>query len=228
VSPTILLFDIDGTLIDGRGAGRRAMEAAMAAVIGDGGGLPTMRFAGMTDRAIVRQGLGERGRLDDAPSIVERVLAEYLRRLPEEVAATPGRVLPGVTAVLDALRDRAGIALGLGTGNLRLGAEVKLGAVGLWPRFAFGGFGCDHEDRTELVRIGLRRGAVALGVPREACRAIVVGDTPRDVEAARAAGAQSLAVGTSWYSCAQLQDAGATWTVADLAVPDALSVLLDA
>ena len=223
---TILLFDIDGTLIDGRGSGRRAMEGAMAAVAGSPGALTTLRFDGMTDRAIVRAGLRAFGRDADESAMAD-VLAEYLRRLPHELLATPPRMHAGVAEVLAAVGDRPDVAVGLGTGNLEEGARLKLCTVALWDRFAFGGYGSDHEDRAELLRRGLERGAARLGRPASACRAVVIGDTPRDVAAAQAIGARSLAVATSFYSVAELAAAGADVAVADLSAAEALKSLLD-
>ena len=224
---TILLFDIDGTLIDGQGSGRRAMEAAFAAICGGDGGLPTLRFAGMTDRAIVRAGLSVLKRAEQGGEL-DRVLAEYLRRLPQELSRTPPRAHPGVDEILAVVSARERFAIGLGTGNVRSGAKLKLDPLGLWPRFPFGGFGCDAEDRAELLRAGIERGAARLQRSAVSCRVVVIGDTPRDVEAARAVGARSLAVATSFYSVAELEAAGATLAVPDLAAPEALQMLLGA
>jgi phosphoglycolate phosphatase-like HAD superfamily hydrolase len=92
--------------------------------------------------------------------------------------------------------------------------------------FPFGGFGCDHEERAELLRVGVARGARHLGVAPDACRVVVIGDTPRDVEAARALGADSLTVETGGYSSADLRAAGATWAVSNLAEPGVADRLL--
>lgn len=222
----IFLFDIDGTLIDGQGSGRRAMEAAFTAICGGDGGLPQLPFAGMTDRAIVRAGLSVLGRADRDTEL-ELVLAEYLRRLPLEISRTPPQAHRGVDEILGAVGTREGIAVGLGTGNVRSGAQLKLEPVGLWPRFAFGGFGCDAEDRADLLRAAIVRGADRLGVSAARCRVVVIGDTPRDIDAARAVGARCLAVATSFFGVADLKDAGATWVVPDLTAPEALHFLLE-
>jgi phosphoglycolate phosphatase len=227
VVATILLFDIDGTLIDGQGSGRRAMEAAFRAICGEDGGLAGLSFAGMTDRAIVRAGLTAVGRAEREDEL-DAVLAEYLRRLPQELEHTPPRALRGVDEILAAASARTGVAIGLGTGNVRSGAQLKLDPLGLWPRFAFGGFGCDAEDRAEVLRAGIERGAAQLRARPEHCRVVVIGDTPRDIEAARAVGARSLAVATSFFSVAELNAAGATWAVADLTAAEVPDRLLEA
>lgn len=216
---TILLFDIDGTLLDAHGAGRRAMEAGFGAITGRADGLASVRFAGMTDPSIVRAGLRAAGLPAEDQAIAE-VLEAYLERLPAELLARPPRVLEGVVTVLDAVAGRA--AVGVGTGNVEAGARAKLDAVGLWPRFGFGGFGSDHEDRAELLRVGAQRGAAVLGQTMASCRIVVVGDTPRDVAAARAIGAECLAVATSYYDQGALREAGASQAVDDLTAPEAL------
>lgn len=175
-----------------------------------------VRFHGMTDRAIIREALERLGRASDEAAI-DALCAPYLVALAEEVPRSEGfRLMPGVAALLDALGEGEGIALGLGTGNLREGARIKLEHAGLYRRFAFGGFGCDAEDRATLLRIGAERGAVCLGTSLAACRVVVIGDTARDVAAARAIGAESLAVGTSGSSTTELLAAGATWAFPDL------------
>jgi phosphoglycolate phosphatase len=161
------------------------------------------------------------------PALVDAILATYLDALADEVArASAFRVLPGVDAVLRRLARVDGVAVGLGTGNLRRGAQLKLARAALDARFAFGGFGCDHEDRAELLRIGAARGAATLGVGVDDCRIVVVGDTPLDVAAARAIGAECVAVGTSGVALDVLRAAGATHVFADLTetgVPAALA-----
>ncbi len=229
--PTVLLFDVDGTLITTAGAGRRAIERAFAVHYKRSDTFRDINFGGMTDRAIVRAGLGVVGESTSGPGVeatIDTILATYLPILAEEVGrATTIRLHAGIGAALDAAAARSDVALGLGTGNVREGARVKLEHVGVFERFAFGGFGSDHEDRAELIRIGAARGAAALGVAATACRVVVVGDTPKDVAAARAIGAESLGVGTSNWTAAALQDAGATWAFADLAAPGAVHALLN-
>src|SRR5262249_36756957 len=146
--------------------------------------------------------------------------------LEAEVAATAGLGLHrGVLATLDAVRDWAGVAVGLGTGNIRAGARVKLRHVGIYDRFRFGGFGCDHEDRAELLGIGAARGARLLGAALRACRVIVIGDTPRDVDAARLIGAEAIGVATGRFSVADLRAAKATHAFEDLTAAGVLDAL---
>ena len=118
-----------------------------------------------------------------------------------------------------ALPAHGHLALGLGTGNVEAGARAKLARVALDGAFAFGGFGDDHEDRALLVRAGAERGAARLDRPLDACRVVIIGDTPRDVAAARAIGAECLAVATGGATAEVLRAAEPTRLVADLTHP---------
>jgi phosphoglycolate phosphatase-like HAD superfamily hydrolase len=225
MTPTVLLFDIDGTLLHGGGSGRRAVARVFGERFARHEVFDAVRFHGMTDRAIVRGGLVRVGLPADEAAI-DAVCAAYLAALAEEVPRAEGfRVMPGAAALLDALAGRPGLAVGLGTGNLREGARIKLEHARLYHHFAFGGFGCDAEDRTELIRIGAERGARHLARPLEDCRVIVIGDTPKDVAAAQAIGARSLTVETSGFSAADLLAAGATWAFPDLTAAGVLPAL---
>jgi phosphoglycolate phosphatase-like HAD superfamily hydrolase len=206
--PTILLYDIDGTLISTGGAGRRAMRRAFASRFGRDEACD-FRYDGMTDQAILRLALGRAGVDPDGPDYVrevELVTAAYLAALEDEAAraAADFRVHPGIARSLDLVGGRAGFAVGLGTGNFRRGAEIKLGRVDLHARFAFGGFGDDHIERPWVLRRGAERGAERLGVDLAACRVVVIGDTPKDIAAARAIGAECIAVATGNYAVEEL------------------------
>lgn len=222
---TVLLFDIDGTLVCTGGAGRRAMLSAFATLTGRADVFDGMSFAGMTDRAIARHGLGARGG-DVTDEAIDEALDLYLTRLEAELVASSGyRVLPGVATLLGALRGNAEVAIGLGTGNVRRGAYAKLARGGIDSAFAFGGFGCDDENRVELLRAGARRGAEQLGAPLESCRVVVIGDTPKDVAAARGIGAPCIGVGTGGFDLATLSACGAARvfdTLEDARVHEAL------
>lgn len=218
--PTVYLFDIDGTLLLTGGAGRRAIEAAFDHRTGRRDACSAFSFHGMTDRAIVRAGLLHIGAAVSEERIDE-LIASYLENLSIEVATSDGyRIMPGVLATLERLRGRPQCALGLGTGNVRRGAAIKLERGNLYSHFTFGGFGCDHEDRAELLRMGAERGAGQLGQPRAACRVVVIGDTILDVRAAQAIGAECIGVGTSGTPLEELQRAGATAVYADLIAAD--------
>jgi phosphoglycolate phosphatase len=229
---TVLLFDIDGTLVSTGGAGRRAMVGAFVKLYGRDDVFEGTLFAGMTDRAIARQGLrvvatgGSGTAVSDTEAAIDRVLDAYLALLETELDQGTGYcVLPGVMALLRSLEGTPDVAVGLGTGNVRRGAYVKLSRGALDGAFAFGGFGCDAEDRVELLRAGAKRGAERLGVSLDRCRVVVIGDTPKDVAAARGLGAHCIGVGTGSYRAADLTACGADHafdTLDDAAVPSAL------
>jgi phosphoglycolate phosphatase len=226
--PTVLLFDIDGTLITTGGVGRKALEVAFEKRYGrrDACSFP---LDGMTDKLIVRLGLEAIG-VAVTPDEVDALLALYVEILQIEVAAADSatyRLHAGMKGAVEAGRD-AGHAVGLGTGNLREGARLKLERVDIYRYFPFGGFGCDAEARPDVIRRGAERGAEILGLPLAECRVVVIGDTPKDVAAAQAIGAESIGVGTGSYTPEALLACGATHAFGDLSAPGALEALLGA
>lgn len=228
--PTVLLFDVDGTLVTTGGVGRRALEMAFERSFGRRDACKSFRLDGMTDRAIVRTGMRAIG-IEPTETLIDQVLVDYLLVLVEEVAAAPDatyRVHAGIAETVERARSRREVAVGLGTGNIREGARIKLERVGIYDRFAFGGFGCDAEDRTALIRRGAERGASLLGALLEECRVVIIGDTPRDVAAAQAIGAECVGVGTGSFTAEQLVGAGATAAFANLSDPGAMEAILGA
>jgi phosphoglycolate phosphatase len=195
----VCLFDIDGTLIASGGAGKAALEAALASEFGITNLIDKVPLSGRTDRAILRD-LFRLHIIDDTPANRARLLGSYLGHLPACLERCAGHVLPGISELLRHLRTRDDVAVGLLTGNVRAGARVKLGHFGLHDYFAFGGYGDDHHDRDDVAREALaevrRRfnGAIA---PE---RIWVIGDTPLDVQCARCIGARAVAVATGWHS----------------------------
>ncbi len=226
--PTVFLFDIDGTLVLTGGAGRRSMLAAFEHLHGaPGAAALEFSFSGMTDRAIVRAGLVTLGVASPDAAAIERVLDAYLARLADEVVRSEAyRILPGVASVLAWLAPMERIAIGLGTGNVKKGAYTKLARGSLDASFSFGGFGCDHEDRVELLRVGATRGAEALGVPLAECRVVVIGDTPKDVSAAQGIGADCIGVGTGGFEPSALLDLGARHAFPTLEAPGVREALM--
>ena len=225
--PTVLLWDIDGTLVTTGGVGRRAVERAFERQHGRGDACASIRFDGMTDRSIARLGLQAIG-VEASDAAIDAVLAAYVGELKDELRLSPAgqyRIHEGVEAALHAASER-GMAQGLGTGNIVEGARLKLEHVGLYRHFDFGGFGSDHELRVELIRLGAERGAQKLGVAVGACRVVIIGDTPKDVDAARGIAAESIGVGTGSYSAQQLLEHGATHAFDDLTAPGALAAIL--
>jgi len=228
VKPTVLLFDVDGTLVTTCGAGRRAVERAFELRHGTKD-VVAFSFGGMTDKAIVRNGLLALGRPfaseAELDAEIEATLLFYVEVLADEVAHTRIRIHEGMERAMDMAEARSEVALGLGTGNIRKGAEIKLGSVGIYHRFTFGGFGDDSIDRSTLLMTGARRGAAKLGVTVEDCRIVVIGDTPRDVASAKAIGADSIAVATGMHDVAELEACEPTAVFATLADEQAPAAL---
>ncbi len=217
----LFLFDVDGTLIDGAGSGRRALERAFAEVFG----LPRVpdvqgqvTFNGALDGQIHRQmaaHLGiEEARLEDGRA---RLLERYVHHLRFTRAENGGgRVLPGVRTLLGALSARRDARLGLLTGNVEAGARVKLEPHGLNDYFATGGFGDDGDSRAEVARVARERLQALAGVTVPPRDVVVIGDSPRDVECGRANGFTTLAVGTGWTSWGELEAARPDHLLRDL------------
>ncbi len=200
----LVLFDVDGTLLDPRGLGSRAMLAALQQVFGRPFSRNSVRFAGRTDRAIVHDLILANG---GSQTDIEWGMAAVFRALPRHVRAeakqSPPIPCPGVPVLLDALREAEGIALGLVTGNMQGVAAIKLESAGIDPSlFAVGAYGDQSADRNALPPIALREAEAVLGQrPR---MAVVVGDTPADIGCARVNGLRSLAVATGPYSVEEL------------------------
>ena len=214
----LLLFDIDQTLINSGGAGLRALDRACEKVLGLKNAMQGISPHGKTDPAIAREIL--RVRLDKASrdgSDIPPILEVYVTFLKEEVQLSPGyRVLPGIVSLLEEMLHRQDVVLGLATGNIELGARIKLERGGLNRYFEFGGFGSDSEDRTELVRRAAEKAADKIGTSIRPSNIFVIGDTPLDIDAGNRAGFKTIGVGTGSYSAEQLLAAGATAAVADI------------
>jgi phosphoglycolate phosphatase-like HAD superfamily hydrolase len=225
VQPAIVLFDIDGTLISTGGVARSALVHSFAELMGATDDALDFSFGGMTDRAIMRLGLERIGhRADD--ETMERLLEHYLDRLERHIGDAPHyTVHAGMRETLESLTRHTEVAVGLGTGNVERGARIKLERGDLNRYFAFGGYGCDSEDRAALIAAGLARGAARLGCEVSRCRRVIIGDTPRDVWAAHANDARCIAVLTGGVSRAALAESGADAIFDDMAAPGAWEAL---
>jgi phosphoglycolate phosphatase len=217
----VCLFDIDGTLISSGGAGKAALEAALADEFGVTHLIEKLQLSGRTDRAILRD-LFRLHVIEETPENLRRLTAAYLRRLPECLRRNAGRVLPGVAELLRKLSGRGDVLVGLLTGNVRDGARVKLGHFGLHDYFAIGGYGDHHFDRDDVAREALAEVRRVLNGAADPRRVWVVGDTPLDVRCARAIGARAAAVCTGWHSREELADCGPDVLLDDLSDPTPL------
>jgi phosphoglycolate phosphatase-like HAD superfamily hydrolase len=217
----VVLFDIDGTLLSSGGAGKAAMEAALADCFGLAKVDEKIPYAGRTDRAIMHDLMSRHG-IQPTEAHHTLLINAYLERLPAYLTTHQGRVLPGIVTLLVELAHRGAVAIGLLTGNLEAGARVKLGHFDLWRHFAFGGFGDRHLDRNDVAReaLAILQARHANGVFLE--RVWVVGDTPLDIACARAIGARAAAVATGGHSLAELAQEKPDLLFADLTDPGPL------
>ena len=214
---SLVLFDIDGTLLRCGPQIRRLFGAALSEVFGSAAGIDGYDFAGKTDRRIVLDLAAGTGRgADEIAAALPRMRTAYVRNLEQGLDPGQMSVMPGVAALLARLAARPGVAVGLLTGNFERGAYVKLNRVGLERYFPFGAFGDDVVDRNELPPIALARAAAAAGRRFTPAETLIIGDTPLDVACARAHGVPVLAVATGFTSAERLVAAGADWVVPDL------------
>jgi phosphoglycolate phosphatase len=204
----LVLFDIDGTLLDSSGMGRASMQRALAEVFGSPGH-PSYRYDGKTDKQIVRDTMRLEGHTDEhIDARMEKLIDLYLDGLRTGVKSGKFHVRPlaGVVELLDVLEARDDVVLGLLTGNVEPGARVKLSAAGIDPdRFRVNAFGSDHEHRPELPAIAQRRASETLGLDIVGERVIVIGDTPADIACGRSLGARAIGVASGHYTVEELE-----------------------
>lgn len=223
---TLLLWDIDGTLIASGGAGMHALRTGLRDALGIEGKLDDIDFAGRTDRWIVRR-IFEKFSVPHTEENFTRLIDNYIAALPASLLNPHARVLPGVREILAQADAREDVAQGLLTGNLRRGAQTKLGHHGLWEFFPFGGFADDGEMRNDISPHALRRAHEHAKVTFAPERVWVIGDTPHDIECARVIGARALAVATGSHTVAQLAAHAPDAVLADLADTAAFWKIVD-
>src|ERR1700761_5931825 len=209
----LVLWDIDGTLLNAGGVGRDLYDVGFVQLFGRSLSAYAP-MAGRTDRAIILETLVLAG-VDEPRRYVDPFIAGLGAHAPSmrSEVVSRGQVLPGALAALAPVGGHAHQSLL--TGNIRPFAEVKLAALGLREGLdlCIGAYGDDHEDRTELVQVARRRASAVHGrssTPSFAGQStVVVGDTPLDITAALSAGARAVGVATGAYSAAALAAAGA-------------------
>ena len=210
----LILFDIDGTLVDCGGQARRAFATALIDVVGTAGAIDSYDFSGKLDPRIVLDLLTGAGLpRDEALARLSDVRRTYLVRLEETLLVERMRLLPGVDELLDRLVARDDIALGLLTGNWESGGRIKLSRFDLNRYFAFGGFGDDAFDRLDLPPVALERAHATVGRRFAPEETVIVGDSLLDVACAKAHGIKILAVATGRTSHHILEEAGPDWLV---------------
>jgi phosphoglycolate phosphatase-like HAD superfamily hydrolase len=212
----LILFDIDGTLLWG-GPAKDAFHQAMLETYETAGDIEVHSFAGKTDPQIARELLHGVGMEDqDIEQGFPALWGRYLGHLEERLVDRPVDVLPGVGSLLEALSQRSDVGLGLLTGNIVGGAELKLRSAGLFEHFRVGSYGSDHEERDELPAIALHRAQDTWGVAFDPTDVFVVGDTPRDVRCGQKENMRTLAVATGHFGSEELRKTGADFVLSDL------------
>ena len=216
----VAFFDIDGTLMTG-GPAKNAFCGAMIDTFGTVGNVEEVSFGGKTDPQIARELLVG---IDYSVDLIEErfpsLWHSYTERLADELTQCPMQVLPGVHELLNILKRMDDIGVGLLTGNIARGAQLKLDSAGLTEHFVLGSYGSDHEEREHLSRIALQRARDMWNPALCPENTVVIGDTPRDVDCGLAIGARTLAVATGSFSSSQLAKTGADRVVIDLTDTD--------
>ena len=211
----LVLFDIDGTLIDSGGAGRLALMRAFDQLFDKKDAFEQVNMAGKTDIQIIKEGLSAIGEPSDDGKI-PIILQKYLDSLVSEIRTASKSINPGVMELLDYLTRQPDTRIGLLTGNIEKGARIKLGSLELNEFFPFGAFGSDHEDRNRLLPIAVDKMQEHTGEKATYENCIVIGDTPKDVQCAKPYGAVTVAVATGRYGLQALQETRADYVLGDL------------
>jgi phosphoglycolate phosphatase-like HAD superfamily hydrolase len=224
----LFLFDVDGTLVTARGAGRIALSRALGEVYGTAGPVERYDFRGKTDPRIVFDLMRAAGlREADVAGRLSACFAAYVRELEALIADGHGvQVMPGIADVVRGLADRGDAVVGLLTGNIEAGARAKLRPTGLWPLFRLGAYGSDDADRRRLPAVACARARAVTGHDLAFERVTIIGDTPLDVDCARACGARAVVVATGQHRVDELSACGPDLVFPDFSdVPAAIEIL---
>jgi phosphoglycolate phosphatase-like HAD superfamily hydrolase len=224
-SITLVLFDIDGTLLEVHGAGRRAFAQAFQRQHGWTDDIAWVTFAGATDLDIHRQIVERRGH-KPAPGEVDAFFTLLGEELEKNLRTATFKIYPGVRELLAVLSKDQRALVGLVTGNDETCAKMKLRHFDIHGHFVLGAFGHEHGDRRDIARLALKRAESALQPGQEIAARYVVGDTPNDIAGAQAIDATCIAVATGRFTPDLLREAGAAHVLNDLAdVPRVLELL---
>jgi phosphoglycolate phosphatase len=222
----LVLFDIDGTLVRTGGAGVKAFARTFASEFKIADGFEHLKFAGRTDIGLVREFFGFH-QIEATRENLQRFFEHYVFWLDHLLKESRTEVCPGVWELIYDLQALPQAPLlGLLTGNIRLGAEIKLRHFDLWDLFKTGAFGDEHEDRGQIAALALERGSRILGTDLRGNEVLVIGDTPLDIRCARAVGARVLAVASGGADLAELERHQPDWATTDLRAITAREVVV--
>lgn len=217
----LLLFDVDGTLLRANGGGKTAIKQAVSTVTGETASTDDVTFSGRTDPAIFRDVLRSNG-LPVGEDIVDRVIRAYVDRARETIHPSNVDRLHAAETLLSLLSQRSDVFLGLVTGNVESIAYHKLQTVGLAQYFSVGAFGNDHGDRNKLPPLAADRAAEIADRAFSPSQTVVIGDTSRDVDCARAAGAHAVVVCTGHPNRSDLASAAPDLLLDDFSKPETI------
>ena len=212
---TAVLFDIDGTLVDMRGAGRKSFVRALKSVFGWDDDISYVNFAGNTDLNVLLQVAAHHG-VTLSPQEQKRFFAQLPVELKQTAAQAELVIYPGVRELLEALSLDRRVMLGLVTGNVAASARIKLQQFDLHNHFILGAYGDDHADRMDIARLALLRIENRMKEDHHLRACFLIGDTPSDILAAKSIAASAIAVATGKFNAKDLQDAGADHVLTDL------------
>jgi len=222
---TVVLFDIDGTLLDMRGAGRKSFVRALKSVFGWDDDIRYIHFAGNTDLNVLHQVMEAHGR-----ALTDDDRRRFFERMPVDLTQTAGEaelvIYPGVRELLEKLSADPQVMLGLVTGNVEACARIKLRQFDLHEHFVLGAFGDDHADRAEIASLAMKRVRDSLRPGQEIDALFLVGDTPFDIAAAKSINAKSIAVATGKFTVDALENEGADHVLTDLSDTKAVLAIL--
>ena len=221
----LVLFDIDGTLVRTGGAGVKAFARTFATEFNAADGFERLKFAGRTDTSLVREFFSFH-QIPLTPQNLQRFFERYVFWLDHILRESKTEVCPGVW---EFIRELQGLPqaplLGLLTGNIRLGAEIKLRHFNLWNVFQTGAFGDDHEERDQIAAVAQQRGSRVLETELRGDQVLVIGDTPHDIRCARAIGAKALGVATGGAKLEELKLHQPDWAIPDMRAISARQVV---
>jgi phosphoglycolate phosphatase len=212
----LVLFDIDGTLVHTGGAGVKAFAKVFYSEFKAADGCERLKFAGRTDLSLVREFFSLH-QIPPTPENFQRFFDRYAFWLDHILQHSRTELCPGIWEFIRGLQALPEPPLlGLLTGNIRLGAEIKLRHFQLWDVFQTGAFGDDHEERDQIAAIARQRASRVLGADLRGSEVLVIGDTPLDIRCARAIGAKCLAVATGSHPVHELEQHQPAWALRDL------------
>lgn len=221
----LILFDIDGTLIETGGAGLTSLNMAFYDVLGVKDAIQGMSLAGKTDPQIIKE-IMKFHKVEVTDNSISDICNRYVEHLNVQIHTHKGKLKPGIKELLDRLVTTSH-KIGLLTGNIEQGAKIKLTTYGINEYFLSGAFGSDNYDRNLLVPEACRKFREQFGLQFNYSDCIIIGDTPRDVYCAKPHGAKAIAVATGPYSIDELSNIGADMVLSDLSDTDGVIRFID-